>query len=687
MVQLKILAHTSDAASEFISIIEIGFFSRRNRSFSGQDLKVSFEKKTADHSDRKRERNTYGHPLERRFLDDTEDFHLPYIIRVISVTDLPNGYDLVLLHSMGKPKTATKAKIDVKDEKKAKASTKITAKIPTKILDAPLPKASKKHMKTHEDAESLAKRQREISVSEFFAKNRHLLGFDNPKKALLTAVKEAVDNSLDACEEAGILPEITVKLDRLSAKIAEPTPEEEAANKKKKGPVPTERYQLTISDNGPGIVAAQISKIFGKLLYGSKFHRLKMSRGQQGIGISAAGMYGHMTTGKPMRIISKLPKKSEAQFVELVIDTKLNRPDVLSEKEVAWPLKSPSGTIVEITLEGRYQRGKQSIDEFILQNTLSNPHATFSFVDPDGEAFTYPRKTTEMPPLPKEIKPHPHGVELGRFHQMAQETDAKNLKRFLTSDFSRVSDKVVDEIYKLAGVKDVPMKNITPDILNKVHEAIPKVAIMSPPTDCIVPIGEELIQETLKHQTKADFYTATTRSPSVYRGNPFIVECALAYGGELSGEEPMTVFRFANRVPLQFQPSACASFRVLTKIDWKNYGLHQSKNALPVGPIAVLVHIASVWVPFTSESKEAIADYPEIKQEIRLAVQECARQLSLHVSRARRAAEEARKANYIDTYIPFIGEALQEMLKLSDAQKGKVVTKLRDTLERSRVEN
>lgn len=542
-----------------------------------------------------------------------------------------------------------------------------------------------------EDAESMAKRQREISVSEFFSKNRHLLGFDNPRKALLTAVKEAVDNSLDACEEADILPEVEVKLVRLSEKIVDQEDESEdgavsSKQKKKRAPVPTERFSLVISDNGPGIVPAQIPKIFAKLLYGSKFHRLKMSRGQQGIGISAAGMYGQMTTGIPVRVTSKLPKKAKAHFIELQIDTKTNKPVVLEEKEVNWSFDSNSGTSVEITLEGRYQRGRSSIDEFILQNTLSNPHAHFRFIDPDGQKFDYPRKTTEPARVPNEIKPHPYGVELGQFHRLASETSAKTIKKFLISDFSRVSDKVVQEIFAIAKVKDGSINSASPEILNKIHEAIPKVDIKSPPTDCVVPIGEELLMNTLKEKTGAEFFTATTRSPSVYRGNPFIVECALAFGGNLSSDEPMEVYRFANRVPLLFQPSACATNRVLTKIDWKKYGLSQSRGALPIGPVAVLVHVASVWVPFTSESKEAIADYPEIKQDIRLAILDCARRLSQHLSRRRRADEAERKANYIDTYIPFIGEALQSMLKLKDAQREKVVSSLRETLEKSQLQ-
>jgi len=586
---------------------------------------------------------------------------------------------------MKKAKTAAKAK------ESSKSKAKVASKAAAPALLAEKPKIEKKPKKiVHEDAESMAKRQREISVSEFFAKNRHLLGFDNPKKALLTAVKEAVDNSLDACEEAGILPSITVKLERLSAPVKQMTAEEEAEalkSKKGKAVIPTERFHLSIIDNGPGIVSNQIPKIFAKLLYGSKFHRLKMSRGQQGIGISAAGMYGQITTGKPVKVTSKLPKKDKASFLELIIDTKTNKPEVLQEKEVNWAYKSTSGTCVEITLEGRYQKGKQSVDEFILLNTLSNPHAEFTFIDPLGESFHYPRKSDEIAELPNEIKPHPHGVELGRFRQMASDTEYKTLKQFLTKEFSRVSEKVADEILKEAGVKDAKIANMRPEELNKVHEAIPKIAIMSPPTDCIVPIGEDLIKETLAAQTKAEFYVATTRSPSVYRGNPFLVECAIAFGGELSSDEQVQVFRFANRVPLQFQPSACCSFKVITKIDWKNYGLNQQKNSVPVGPVAVLLHVASVWVPFTSESKEAIADYPEIKQELRLAIQECARQLSIHLRRQRRADEENRKSSYIDTYIPFIGEALQEMLKLSEPQKEKVIATLRTTLEKGKIED
>ncbi|NCF39361.1 MAG: DNA topoisomerase VI subunit B, partial [Planctomycetia bacterium] len=188
----------------------------------------------------------------------------------------------------------------------------------------------------------MASRQREISVSEFFAKNRHLLGFDNPRKALLTTVKEAVDNALDACEEGGILPSITVELLQLDET----------------------RFKVTIRDNGPGIVRKQIENIFGKLLYGSKFHRMKMSRGQQGIGISAAGMYGLMTTGQPVLIISKTGRRRPAHEVVLKMDTARNRAEVISETEHPEDdslFADGHGTQVTIELEGRYQKGRASV--------------------------------------------------------------------------------------------------------------------------------------------------------------------------------------------------------------------------------------------------------------------------------------------------------------------------------------
>jgi len=511
-------------------------------------------------------------------------------------------------------------------------------------------------------AETLATKQREISVSEFFTRNRHLLGFDNPQKALLTTVKEAVDNSLDACEEAGILPDLEVTIETLAE----------------------DRFRISIQDNGPGIVRAQIPKIFAKLLYGSKFHTLKQSRGQQGIGISAASMYGQLTTGKPVRIWSRTGKRKPAHYYEMHIDTRHNAPEVVKDEKLSdWHLEH--GTRVEIELAGTYKRGRRSVDDYIEQTAIANPHASIKYTPPNSEAVVFERATKDHPRETVAIKPHPYGVELGVLIKMLKETDSRSLKGALMGDFSRVSSKIADEIIEKAGLKpENRPKNLSRVDVEKVFRAIPEVKIMAPPTNCLAPIGEEAIVSGLKKRIEADFYEASTRSPSVYRGNPFQVEIGVAYGGSLPAEELAEVYRVANRVPLQYQASACAITKAVVGTDWRNYGMQQSRGAPPTGPMVLFIHIASVWVPFTSESKEAIAHYPEILRELRLGLQEVGRKLGAHIRRRKREAAETKKLAYIQKYIPQIGIALQDILSLTDRQRDKTVKVLTDTLERSR---
>jgi DNA topoisomerase-6 subunit B len=542
-------------------------------------------------------------------------------------------------------------------------------------------------------AEAMATKQRDISVSEFFAKNRHLLGFDNPRKALLTAVKEAVDNSLDACEEAGIVPEIWVHL------------ETTAAN----------RYKIGVQDNGPGIVKKQIPLIFGKLLYGSKFHRLRMSRGQQGIGISAAGMYGMLTTGKPVKILSMTSEKKPSHYFEIQIDTKRNQPEIINGRgegeeipagekgrqhitdhgiewashyppaadatpeEAAKPRGLHSGTRVTIELEGRYQRGRGSVDEYLEQTAIANPHVTIHYIDPDSNGRTFWRSTTQLPAEPEEIKPHPYGIELGQLVTMLKDFGGGTMAQFLSSSFSRVSPAVAQTICKTAkiGTRAQP-KRIGRQEADALYQAIQNTKIPAPSTDCISPIGEPLILKGLHQQVPGEFFCAATRPPAVYRGNPFLIEVGLAYGASsptqkvtldaltellaesdarsvrqfllttfdglgpsgverilsearmgsrqtaakldgdtiarlhaamknvnLSEGQVMQVLRYANRVPLLFQPAACAITQSVIGNNWRSYGLSQSRGQLPTGPVTLMVHMASVWVPFTSESKEA----------------------------------------------------------------------------------
>ncbi len=554
-------------------------------------------------------------------------------------------------------------------------------------------KGDKPDTRSQATAESLASGQREISVSEFFAKNRHLLGFDNPRKALLTTIKEAVDNALDACEESGILPDIEVKIEEI-------TPPPSAS---KPG-----RYRVTVTDNGPGIVRRQVENIFGKLLYGSKFHRMKMSRGQQGIGISAAGMYGLMTTGKPMVIHTKPKKSKPAHHIELAMDTTKNKPEVTVDIETDdFPVTSSgTGTMVAIDLDARYQRGKVSVEAYLEQTAIANPHAQITFIPPGkagedptlddaedkrkgrdaGESgqivrttehadrIEYPRTIDELPDETTEIKPHPYGVELGMFLRMLKSTDEKQLAGFYKNEFCRVPPSIVKEITKAASTKSKSItgqswvKTVDHVDAERLYTALQDAKLRAPPTDCLAPIGVRQMLAGMLKGVKAEFYAASTRAPAVYRGNPFQIEAAIAFGGDLPGDESARVIRFANRVPLLYQQSACSAFKSVVETGWRNYGLSQPRGAAPVGPLVVMIHMASVWVPFTSESKEAIADYDEIRKEMRLALQECGRKLGTYVRRRQKMKREGERRDVFERYI---GEISRSCAALTgkDAEK------------------
>jgi DNA topoisomerase-6 subunit B len=534
-----------------------------------------------------------------------------------------------------------------------------------KPLTLPQPKPQPKTV----TAVEMGARQREISVSEFFTKNRHLLGFDNPRKALLTCVKEAVDNALDACEEAGILPDVVVKVEVAANGEAAP-PASQAT-----------RFRITVADNGPGIVRRQIPPIFAKLLYGSKFHRLRMSRGQQGIGISAAGMYAQLTTGKPVQITSRTSPRSAAHYFEVQIDTKKNEPRILVEKQIDWD--TPRGTQVVMEVDGRYQKGRASVDEYVEQTIIANPHVDLTYLTPEGETRKFPRTYQALPVSPREIKPHPYGIELGMLLKMAHDTHSHSLSGFLASDFSRVSPPLAAEIVKTAGLSaHARPRDVHGHAAESLYKAIQATKIMAPPTNCLSPIGESAILAGLYQQIKGEFYTAVTRPPAVYRGNPFVIEAGLAYGrapealgavaerksvplaeGEAADDEHelARVIRYANRVPLLYQQSACSIFKAVLDTSWRNYGVAQSRGSLPAGPMVIFVHMASVWVPFTSESKEAIADYDEIRKEIALALNECGRRLRAFLRRRERAEGEHHRRNIFALYIEEIVESCNHL--------------------------
>lgn len=503
-------------------------------------------------------------------------------------------------------------------------------------------------------AEDLSKELKEISVAEFFEKNRHLLGYENSTRALITIVKEAVDNSLDACEEAGILPEIKVSLKELEDSV----------------------FKITVEDNGPGIIEDKVHLAFGKLLYGSKFHRLRQSRGTQGIGISGAILYSQLTTGKPIRISSSTGKKINT--IEMLIDVVKNAPSIISQQGESNQ-KKWHGIKIEMQAKGRYIEGFQSIIEYLRQTAIMNPYAKIIFKTPNDHQHTFSRVINKLPPKPKEIKPHPYGVEIGILRRMIQTTKSKNILSFLMRDFSRVGKRSATQILKLAKIDNKKKPHsLTHDEIDKIHNAMHLVKLIAPPTDCLSPVGDEELKKGLEKEIKAEHYVSVSRPTSVYRGMPFSVECALAYGGDLENTRRVNVLRFANKVPLLYNQGDCAITKAVVQTDWRRYGISQSFESLPNGPLAILVHFVSAWVPYTSEGKQAIASYPEIIKEIKLALQDAGRKMKLYISKRRRKQQMKMRQNLFEKYIPEVSEGIS---KISETSKEKIRTGLEKILE------
>ncbi|MFC7096184.1 DNA topoisomerase VI subunit B [Halobaculum marinum] len=675
-------------------------------------------------------------------------------------------------------------------------------------------------------ADELAEGQREISIAEFFEKNKHMLGFDSGARGLVTAVKEAVDNALDACEEAGIRPDIYVEIREVG-----------------------DYYRLIVEDNGPGITKAQLPKVFGKLLYGSRFHAREQSRGQQGIGISAAVLYSQLTSGKPAKITSRPKGQADAQYFELIIDTDTNEPEIKAERTTSWDRSH--GTRIEVEMEAN-MRARQQLHDYIKHTAVVNPHARLELREPGlDEPLKFERGTDQLPAETKEIRPHPHGVELGTLIKMLEATESYSVSGFLQEEFTRVgkktADKVIDNFrdrhfgrelgwsadedavaaalteavsnkgaeateffatevastlgsrertshYELVDIVDnvaeaaeddfgtrfggtvrdnavaaawetmaafdeeEGVDELTDDLYPLVDEAtstrkddavvagmaerlarrfaagdertrathkqlktlvdeaaddteefddatfgdtarenvvealwsrmvtvpdeVPKVReaaddrdtaselleamretdILAPPTDCLAPITDELVEAGLRKEFDADFYAAATRDAEVHGGDPFIVEAGIAYGGELEEGGQVDLLRFANRVPLVYQRGACATTDVVKRIGWRNYGLDQpGGSGMPNGPAVIMIHVASTNVPFTSESKDALANIPAIEDEIELAVREAARELKSYLNKRRSMQKRRQKQDVLGRILPEMADKVAQV--------------------------
>ncbi len=514
-------------------------------------------------------------------------------------------------------------------------------------------------------AEKMAANQKQVAISEFFEKNKHFLGFDTLTRALITAVKEAVDNALDACEEARILPDIVVQITKID-------------NKK-------DILQLDVEDNGPGIPRTSIEKVFGQLLFGSRFHAIRQSRGQQGIGITGVVMYSQLTTGDPTHVESKIANEATAVAVDIGLDTRKNKAIKSNQDRVDWGEKV-HGLKIRTSMKAKYQKGRQSVWQYLRMTSIVNPHADILFIDPDGQEHHWPRVTEKLPGRVEAIKPHPNGIELGQLQRLCGESSESRMTTFLRRNFSGVSGRAAKELCQVAELEEkLKPKSLKADQIRALLEAFQgermlrgkPVKLLNPPTSCLSPIEELLIKKGLSKTIDSKFVTTMTRVPSVTQGNPFQIEVGLIFGEGMAADKPVEILRFANRVPLMYQQGGCLLTKAIESVDWRQYGLDQAGGrGVPKGPAAILVHLASTNVQFTSEAKEALSDNEVVMEEGRKAMLEMGRGLRKHLEKKKKMGKTREKFELINDIIPAIAEKSASLLQLPVPDLAASITKI-----------
>ncbi|MEM0200856.1 MAG: DNA topoisomerase VI subunit B [Candidatus Micrarchaeaceae archaeon] len=519
-------------------------------------------------------------------------------------------------------------------------------------------------MAEHVKSEEIFKEFKEHSISEFFRKNSQMLGYSGKTRSMTTIVHEYITNSLDACEEAGILPEIDVIIKLIDEG----------------------KYSITVRDNGPGIPSKLVGKVFATVLAGTKFHRYVQQRGQQGIGASGCTLFSKITTGKPITIRSSNEKEAYECNVDLEIKT--NKPLITNMKELNGMSRGTEvfGEFGDL----KYEKSDHGVEEYIKRTVLSNPHASIKLIDPEGKEVVFLRSINEMPKKPKEVKPHPLGIDTNDLIEFAHRSKEKTLSNFLIESFSRVTQGKIAEIKALSPdiFFDIEPTKLQWVDAEKLVKTFKQIKWMAPELDSLSTIGERQIGVAIKNILNPKFQSVVERKPKVFRGGiPFVVEAGIAYGGE-SGkkindvdkngnpiEAEGSVLRFANKVPLLFDGSNCAITEAVKGIQWKRYGIGKFEEE----PVSVLINVSSVYVPYSGVGKQAIAKEDDIIEEIKLAVMDCGRILQRYLSGVRKMELQETRYKTIMRYIKQLSNDLSEITNVNNKD---IETSLKTLIEK-----
>jgi len=363
------------------------------------------------------------------------------------------------------------------------------------------------------------------------------------------------------------------------------------------------------------------------------------------------------TTGGPelreiLRMLSSIPIHVKINEFEISIDIQRNKPII--KKSLIKPNKeSWRGTIVDFFLEGNYIRAMPKVVNYLEQTAMVNPYAEISFIDPKGRLYRFDRVTTDMPTPPKETLPHPQGCDVETLNRIVNVTKCSNMRSFLTTHFHRVGSKTAKAFLKISGIKsDQDPKKLTPEEIVKIARTMKTFNDFLPPdSSCLSPLGRTLLEKGIRKELKPEFMYVEPRSPLAYSGYPFIVEVGIAYGGNIPKKTDITLYRFANRIPLLYDEASDVTRKVINDaINWRYYKVNSDM------PVAIIVHICSTKIPYKTVGKEYIADRPEVEKEIKNGISSVARKLSLFLSKKISIEHEKRRINIFAKYLPQIAK-------------------------------
>jgi len=508
------------------------------------------------------------------------------------------------------------------------------------------------------------------STAEYFAKNLQQVGFSSQTKAVLTTLKEAVDNALDACEEHGIVPEVFVTVEKVGPGSLKNS----------------DQIRIRVEDNGPGIEPDDVPKVFGEYLASSKFGRGRCSRGQQGIGISAATTWAQLTSATGAKIQTKTARMRKAFSATVEVDIKHNRGVLKDKTSIDW--EREHGTSVEFLIDGRVQlNGEAGLISYLNGTALVNPHLKLHYKLPELETQTVDRVTQSIPEVPEATEPHPHTMKLGEFIAHSHLFGRVKVKEWLKRGFSRVNEATLKDLTS-SGIKSAMLEKsvdaASESDFKDLFMSMQNITLMAPSTKSVLSIGEDSLSKSIKRLGAVDFFAVVSRKPTICDFKPVQVEVAIARLEDraIEADAPIQVLRFANRVPLQFDKSACAIVQAITSVNWRAYGIAQPRESLPQGPYILAVSIVSPFIKFKNASKETIDASDELVEEIRRALIQAGQKLSKHIRKEVKANELEEKLRHIEQFGPVLVEGLCRLTKASPERKKRAEEGLRKLLGR-----